>query len=336
MRFLDNEIYRGDVGTAVRNVPGFDLLKNKKILVLGAAGLIGSFLTDCFLYANEYFDAGITIYAMGRSRERLEKRFGHGCCGGLQFMEADITDMSADICVDYIINAAGYGHPKAFRKMPAEVLLSNVIGTRNALEMARRNNKECRFLCISTGEVQEYKEHLTVRACYPVGKMAAETLCLSYRQEYGTDAVIARPCHTFGANAAAHDNRAAAQFLLAAAQGNDIEMYSTGEQQRSFSYVADCASGLLTVLLNGKAGLVYGISSGESCTIKEFADKCANIGKCKIKLHTPAYNEKLEASPINKQIVSNDDLRKLGWRPAFTIDEGIVRAIEIIRKINGG
>ena len=129
------------------------------------------------------------------------------------------------------------------------------------------------------------------------------------------------------------DNRATAQFLKAAAKGIDIKMYSEGKQRRSFAYVADCVSGLLTILTRGVSGKVYGVSNGEICTVKEFADKCAEAGKCRVEIHLPDKLEKAETSPICDQIVENQGLKALGWRPSFSIEEGIKESVKIIRKV---
>lgn len=332
MRYLQAKAYQEDIKTAIEHTIDFDIFYRKSILILGASGLIGAFITDCFLYANRNFDAGISIYAVSRKKEHLKERFE--VQENLKFIETDVTAIDSAVVknssFDYIIHAASYGHPKAFREKPAEVLISNVVGTQKVLELARVCQRG-RVLYVSSGEAQEQVDHLSARACYPMGKKAAETMCLSYMQEYGSDVVIARPSHIFGANMAAHDNRAAAQFLRAAAAGRDIRMYSAGEQQRSFSYVADCASGLMTILAHGKIGEVYGISAGEECTIREFAGKCAAAGGCAVKMEIPTDVERAEVSPIAEQIVDNTDLKGLGWKPAFSIECGVRRTIRIMR-----
>ncbi|HBV83793.1 MAG TPA: hypothetical protein DEB74_13610 [Lachnospiraceae bacterium] len=334
MKYLENEAYCSDIKKTIEHSVDFSAFFNKKVLILGASGLIGSFITDCFLYANKMLNAEIMIYAVSRNIEQLKKRFEGSSGNNFNLIQADVCSLNNKLSVDYIIHAASYGHPQAFRETPVEVLLSNVLGTHKVLEIARQNIG-CRVLYVSSGEVQEQVEHLSVRACYPIGKKAAETLCISYQKEYGVNVVIARPCHTFGANMTETDNRATAQFLKAAAKGIDIKMYSEGKQRRSFSYVADCVSGLLTVLADGTCGTVYGISSGEYCTVNEFADRCANVGKCKVELHKPTDNEKAEVSPIKKQIVDNDKLKGLGWNSVFSISEGIQKSIQIINEMSG-
>lgn len=334
MRYLDCEAYREDIETAISYTANFNVFKNRRVLILGASGLIGSFITDCFLYANAKWGAEITIYAVSRNIEQLKKRFGDGQGDCLHFVEADVTDINLDQSFDFMIHAASYGHPQAFREMPVEVFLSNVIGTDRVMRLAGKTEK-CRVLYISSGEAQAEVDHLTSRACYPMGKKAAETLCISYNKEYGTDVVIARPGHTFGANVTGNDNRASAQFIALASAGKNIEMYSAGEQLRSFSYVADCVSGLLTVLTSGECGQVYGISSGESCTVRAFAEVCAELGGSRVELHLPSGTEMAETSPIKEQIVDNSGLKALEWQAAYSIREGIQKSLQIIKEMGG-
>lgn len=334
MRYLDCEAYRKDIETAIAHTVNFDVFENKSVLILGASGLIGSFIVDCFLYADEKYGAGIAVYAAGRNRGRLKSRFGGEREGSLYFIEADVTDLDIDVPFDFMIHAASYGHPQAFREMPVEVFLSNVIGTDRVMRMAGKIEK-CRVLYISSGEAQEEVDHLTSRACYPMGKKAAETLCISYNKEYGTDVVIARPGHTFGANVTGNDNRASAQFIALASAGKNIEMYSAGEQLRSFSYVADCVSGLLTVLTSGECGQVYGISSGESCTVRAFAEVCAELGGSRVELHLPSGTEMAETSPIKEQIVDNSGLKALEWQVAYSVREGIQKSLQIRKEMGG-
>lgn len=333
MRYLDSNAYRKDIITAIEHTKKFESFFNKKVLVLGATGLIGSFITDCFLYADEKMDAKTTVYAVSRSKKQLRDRFGTGYENYLNLMEADVTAMDIKEPFDYIIHAASYGHPRAFREMPVEVLLSNVMGTQRVLETAKLNTG-CRVLYVSSGEAQEEVDHLSARACYPMGKRAAETLCISYYKEYDINVIIARPCHTFGANITPNDNRASAQFITASARGDDIEMYSAGEQIRSFIYVADCASGLLTVLAKGECGIVYGISSDERCSVREFAEQCAAAGRSSVTVHVPTSVEKTESSPIKNQIVGNGELKLLGWQSAFSISEGIRKSVQIIKEMS--
>ena len=335
MDYLGNKTYREDMEAIMAHTPGFARLRGKKILVLGATGLIGAVLTDCLLYANAAHAMGIRVYAASRHKEQLERRFGEADGKSLHFMETDVTGLKSPGAFDYIIHGAGYGHPGAFMEQPAEVLLSNVVGVWKVLKAAGESGR-CRVLYLSSGEAGQEVDHLQTRACYPMGKKTAETLCLCHHKEYGTDVVIARPCHTFGPWVRREDNRATAQFLAAAAAGRDIEMYSAGSQVRSFSYVADCVSGLLSVLVLGESAKVYGIACGEACSVREFAGYCAAAGGCRVTTHLPDAGERAQISPIKDQIMENGALKGLGWSPCYTIEAGIARSVRMMREERGG
>lgn len=327
MRYLDNDLYFADVVKTIEQTGNVEYFTGKSILILGASGLIGSFLTDCLLYANRVQKMNLHIYAASRSRERLIERFGEER-KSLRFVEGDVTTLEFNMPIDVIVHSSSYAHPRAFREKPVETMLANMLGTYRVLEIARRN-PGCRVLYVSSGEVQEEVDHLTTRACYPVSKKAGETLCLSYMQEYNVEVMIARPCHTFGAHAMEEDNRITAQFIARAADDQDIIMNSAGSQMRSFAYVADCVSGLLTILTCGQAGKVYGVASDEVCSIRQFAEWCAGTVQRQVVFHEANGKELAEASPIKEQIIDNTELKLLGWIPGYSIEQGIKHSVNI-------
>lgn len=331
MRYLDNDLYLADVMKTVEHTNDFEYFTGRSILILGATGLIGSFITDCLLYANQIKKMNVHIFAVSRSWKRLRERFGEET-ESLRFVEGDVTTLEFDAPIDVIVHAASYAYPRAFREKPVETMLANMLGTYRVLEIARRN-PGCRVLYVSSGEVQEGMDHLTTRACYPISKMAGETLCLTYMQEYQVDVRLARPCHTFGANVTGEDNRATAQFIACASDDRDIIMKSSGGQVRSFAYVADCVSGLLTILASGQAGKVYGVSSGGTCSIRQFAEWCAEFVQRQVIFQEANETEQDETSPIKEQIIDNTELKFLGWTPCFSIEQGIQHSISILKSI---
>lgn len=328
---LQNRLYWNDIEHAVRNTKNMSYFTEKDILIFGASGLIGSFLADCLVYAIEAGMISSHIYVVSRNYSHLKKCFGNER-EYLHFLEGNVISLETDLCPDIIINAASDACPRAFREHPVEIMRSNLAGMCHVMDLARKN-PDCRVLYVSSGEVQEKVDHLSPRACYPISKRAAETLCLSYTQEYQADAVIVRPCHTFGANFTEMDNRATQQFIQGAAEGRDIVMNSPGYQVRSFAYVADCASGILTALSCGKTGQVYGVASDETCSIRQFADMCARAADVKVMFKEADEVERAEASPISSQIIDNTGLKELGWRPLFSIESGIEHSIQIRRSV---
>lgn len=348
MNLYKSHLYIKDLEDTVRRIECINILKNKTVLVAGATGLIGSYIIDVLLTANRMFGENITVFALGRNKQRLEKRF-HGIkTEKLIYIEHDIqAPFERPIKADYIIHAASNAFPASFDEDPVGTMMSNIAGTFQLLELARKSKAE-RFLFISSGEVygqydgkstaydEKYSGYIDIlqpRSCYPSSKRAAETLCCSYRKQYNTDIVIARPCHTYGPNVTDKDNRATVQFINNVCHGQDIMLKSAGNQLRSYCYIADCASAILTILLKGAGGEAYNISnSSATVTIAQFANIVAEQTGQKVIFVSPDQKAISERSPISRQVLDSQKLESLGWTGAFNVSEGIDHILKILKE----
>ena len=161
-----------------------------------------------------------------------------------------------DIPFDYMVHGASNASPKRYATDPVGTMKSNLGGGSNLLELTKE--KKARLLYISSGEVygegdgsdftEDYSGYVDCLnpESYPSSRMSSETLCVSYKEQYGVDVVIARPCHIYGSDIE-RDDRAFAQFLRKAKAGEDILLKSDGSQVRSYCHVDDCASALLYI-----------------------------------------------------------------------------------------
>ena len=346
MSFLDIVKYKEDIGAVLEGISDIDKLFGSSVLITGAGGMLGSFITDTLLYLNDSRDAGIKIYAAGRNISRLLERFGER--GDLFFVRHDLMeDVGFDFPVHYLIHAAGYSDPASFNTDPAGTVAGNVGGTYELLKYA--NTHGCRrFLYVSSGEVygkgspeknsfeetySGYVDPVAVRSCYPVSKRAAENLCVSYGIEYGLDAVIVRPCHIYGPCFKPDDSHAYVQFIKNALAGKDIVMKSAGSQTRSYIYAADCAAGILTALISGESGQAYNIANpGSIVTIADLAKEIASAAGVDVTFENPDEKDIRDRSPIQRQVLNADKLVSVGFRPAFGISEGIGHTFEILKE----
>lgn len=225
-------------------------------------------------------------------------------------------------------------------------IFSNVLGTKNILDKVAR--EKGRFLLLSSVEI--YGENLggkayffekdcgyidcnTLRAGYPEAKRVSESMCQAYGAQYGIDFAILRLPRCYGPTMQAADSKAVAQFIKKAVQGGDIVLKSEGSQLYSYAHVADAVCGLLWVLLEGKSGEAYNLADEKSdITLKELARLAADCAGTKVIFELPDEVEKRGFSKAQKALLDAGKLKELGWRPKYSIQDGIQETIQILRE----
>ena len=338
--------YWDDVERVIPFIPNVEKLNGKRILITGGTGMIGSAVIDVLAYLNHHKSAGIQIILAGRNREKIDSRFA-GVLDKQEytFVPFDATSpQTVEAEAEYMIHGAGNANPAVYSREPAETLLGNIIGLRTMLDVARAN-KGSRLLYISSSEVygnrlngsaEPYREDeygyvdiLNPRACYPNGKRTAETLCACYHQEYGIDPVIVRPGHIYGPSITRADTRASAMFTRDVHDGHDIVMKSAGDQLRSYCYTLDCASALLTVLINGQSCNAYNISNRHSIvSIRDMAEALAEAGGVNVVFENPSDIEKKSYNLMSNSGLDSQKLESLGWEAVFDLENGVKRTVK--------
>lgn len=318
-------------------------LNGANILITGATGLIGGCLVEVLMGRQQ---KDYHVYAAGRNEERAKAKFrAYAEDPQFHFVKYDVMQpLESDLRFDFIIHAASNASPNFFADSPVEVMKSNILGAANLMEYGMQHGMK-RFLYVSSGEVygegdgrvfsEDYSGYVDCtlpRSCYPSSKRAAETLCVSYADEYGCDVVIARPCHVYGPGFTESDNRVYAQFIRNVLRGEDIVMKSTGEQFRSWCYVVDCASALIYILLKGENGQAYNIADPDSnISIRELAELISCIGGKKVILDIPDQSEKKGYNVVKKSLFQTEKLGKLGWEVRGNIVEKMKSVIEFYK-----
>lgn len=306
-------------------------------LITGATGLIGSCLIDVLVAANKK-GSSFKIFALGRSKERIAKRFGNEVVP----IEQDISiPLNEEEKYDYIIHCASNADPKSYAVQPVETILTNVIGSKNILDYCRKHIST-RMLLTSTFEVygsidgvSSYREDMSgvidqtrLRNGYPESKRCCELLLRSYVDEYQINAVIARLPSVYGPTMLKNDSKAHAQFIRNALNRENIVLKSKGEQRRTYCYVIDAVSGMFKVLFDGVKGEVYNISNEKSvASIADVAHACAEIAGTKVIFDMPDEIEAKGFSRPQDCILDNTKLKNLRWSAKYSLHDGLMETI---------
>lgn len=354
MKLLDNEMYIEDVRYVAEFSLPWDKLQNKKLLITGACGLIGSFAIDVLMEKNASCNMNCMIYALGRNKQMAKKRFVNYWTNPLFcFLCHDVNnplEEKTDEDFDYIIHLASCTHPMAYAQSPIATIATNVFGTDYLLRYAAGHHVQ-RFIFASSNEIygenrgdvefftETYCGYInpnTLRAGYPESKRCGEALCEAYLKEKGTNVVIPRFTRTYGPTMLMSDTKAVSQFIIKAAKGENIVLKSEGTQYYSYTYVADAVVGLFIVMLCGRCGEAYNIADCKSdIRLKDLAKIAAEISHMKVIYDIPNFIEKVGYSTATKARLDGSKLKSLGWDMKYDIYEGMKRTIEILRKVSG-
>lgn len=341
-----NPIIERDIENILSNKIEFKKLENSTVLITGASGMIGSYLLYTLAALNDLQSYNIKIVALVRDKEKLPNYLKN---------RADIIVLEQDVCdrisynekIDYIIHAASPASPKIMKEKPVDTIMANTIGTFNTLKLAKKNNVKA-YLYISSrevyGEPYEWQEQfdeqtygfvdpLLPRSCYSEGKKAAETMCVSFKEQYGLNVKIARPAHTYGPGMSIYDGRVQADFLKNVVNHENIIMKSKGEAVRTYTYISDVIAGIFFVLLNSD-DIAYNMADENAkITIKELAELLVSLyPERNLKVEMQIDEDNKGCAPFKLGIINSDKLRKIGWEPKVSLENGFRRTVEYIEK----
>lgn len=314
------------------------MVKTGKVLITGGAGFIGSWL------CNRLIEEGHEVVCIDNLGSGNKKNVKHLLPNPrFKFIKRDIRE-SLEIWekVDYIFHLASRASPADFEKYSIDILLTNAVGTRNMLELARKDN--ARFLLASSSEVYGDPEvhpqpedywgnvnSLAPRSVYDEGKRYAEAMIMAYRRRYGLDVRIARIFNTYGPRMRPDDGRVISNFVTQALRNEPITVYGDGSQTRSFCYISDMIEGLeKLMLLDGLDGAVINLGNPEEITILEAAELVKKLAKSNSEI---TFKPLPENDPKRRKPDISKAKRLLGWTPKVSLNEGLLGTIEYYRKV---
>ncbi|WP_420635337.1 UDP-glucuronic acid decarboxylase family protein [Candidatus Palauibacter sp.] len=308
-----------------------------RLVVTGAAGFLGSHLTDRLL-AEGHAVLGVDNLITGR-RENLshledEPRF--------ELLERDVSQqLEIEGDVDGIFHFASPASPVDYLRLPIETLKAGALGTHHALGLARARG--ARLLLASTSEVygdplvhpqpESYWGNVNPvgpRAVYDEAKRFAEALTMAYHRSHGVDSRIVRIFNTYGPRMRPDDGRVVSNFIVQALRGEPLTLYGDGSQSRSFCYVSDLVEGIWR-LFNADIHDPVNLGNPGEYTIRELSDLVLATAGSASALEVrplPADDPKVRCPDISLA------LSVLGWAPRIPLKVGLARTVAYFRELH--
>lgn len=302
----------------------------KRVLVTGGAGFLGSHLCE-YLIKKHY-----KVVCLDNLDTGSEDKISHLLeFENFEFVNADIVN-PVDIYVDEIYNLACPASPIHYQSDPIKTIQTNVIGTKNLLELAKRN--EAKILQASTSEIygdpiihpqeETYWGNVNcigVRACYDEGKRVAETLFFEYLRQYNLEIKIARIFNTYGPRMQIDDGRAVANFIVQALKNKNITVYGAGMQTRSFCYVDDLIEALYKMMQTERrvTGPIN-IGNPMEITILDLAKRVIELTSSNSKI---VFSELPMDDPKRRNPKIDLAQKELSWFPKVNIEDGLMKSI---------
>ena len=305
-----------------------------RVLITGAAGFLGSHLTDHFL-ADGHEVVGVDNLVTG-STDNIAHLAGNP---KFQFIRHDVTNyIFVEGPLHGVLHFASPASPVDYLELPIQTLKVGSLGTHKALGLAKA--KGARFFLASTSEVygdpqvhpqpESYWGHVNPvgpRGVYDEAKRFAEAMTMAYHRHHGVDTRIVRIFNTYGPRMRARDGRVVSNFVVQALKGEPLTIYGDGSQTRSFCYVSDLIDGIVR-LFHSDSSDPTNIGNPNEFTVLQLAEKT---------IKTTGSKSVIERRPlpVDDPKVRKPDItlarQKLGWEPKVQLDEGLQRTIEYFK-----
>ena len=306
-------------------------------MITGGAGFVGSHLSEYLL--KKHHRITIITKKSTKNIERIKKK--------IHLEKFDVTNyekLKKSIVKnkpDLIIHLAGNtSHSKSFED-PLNDLNSNTKSTLNILEILRQFLPNCKFILGSTFVVIGKPSKLPVNektpcnptTLYGTNRLASEYYTKIYNKVYDLDTNIFRITNSFGPREQIVPNKNAINYLIYKAfKKEDITIYNNGKFFRDLIYISDVTNGIEKIILKGKPGELYWISSFKKTWFYQLGNILEKLTKSKTKfIKPPKYTRKVD---VGNFVVNNSKLKALGWRPKISIEKGIDETIKYFEKNN--
>ena len=304
-----------------------------RVLVTGAAGFLGSHLTDRLL------GEGHSVLGVDNLSTGSLNNLAHlGSEPRFRLEERDICGPFDPGHVDYVFNFASPASPPEYLRLAIETLRVGSAGVENTLEIAARygagylhaSTSECYGDPLQHPQSESYWGNVNPigpRSVYDEAKRYAEALVMAYHRSRGVNTHLPRIFNTYGPRLHPDDGRVISNFMMQALRGEPLTVYGDGEQTRSFCYVDDLIEGIL-LLSRSKEHLPVNLGNPGEFTIEECARAVLEVTGSKSELHSHPLPE----DDPNRRCPDISKARALlGWEPRIPLKEGLAKSLEFFR-----
>jgi dTDP-glucose 4,6-dehydratase len=300
-----------------------------RAVITGAAGFIGSHLSEALL------NRGYSVVGVDNLLTGSTANLAHLANRDFLLIKHDVTNyIYIEGPVDVVLHWASPASPIDYLELPIPTLKVGALGTHKALGLAKA--KGARFVLASTSEVYgDPLEHpqkesywgnvnpIGPRGVYDEAKRFAEAMTTAYFRYHGVDTKIVRIFNTYGPRMRLHDGRAVPAFMSQALRGEDVTIFGSGRQTRSFCYVSDLVAGIIR-LMDSKVNDPVNIGNPQEMTIEEIARKIIELTGSKSRV---VYKPLPEDDPKVRQPDITRARALLGWEPQVGLDEGLRKTL---------
>ena len=306
---------------------------SKRVVITGAAGFIGSHLSEALL------DRGYEIVGVDNLLTGDTANIAHLANRKFTFIKHDVTNyIFVSGPVDFVLHWASPASPIDYLELPIPTLKVGALGTHKALGLAKE--KGATFVIASTSEVYgdplEHPQKETYwgnvnpigpRGVYDEAKRFAEAMTVAYHRFHGLDTKIVRIFNTYGPRMRVNDGRAVPAFVSQALRNEDVTIFGDGSQTRSFTYITDLVDGIVR-LMHSTVNDPVNIGNPTETTIEEIARTIIRMTGSKSRL---VYRPLPEDDPKVRQPDITRARTLLGWEPKIALEEGLVKTIDYFR-----
>jgi dTDP-glucose 4,6-dehydratase len=300
-----------------------------RVVITGAAGFIGSHLSETLL------DRGYSVIGIDNLLTGSTRNIAHLANRDFVFIKHDVTNyIYVEGPVDAVLHWASPASPIDYLELPIPTLKVGALGTHKALGLAKE--KKARFVLASTSEVYgdplEHPQKETYwgnvnpvgpRGVYDEAKRFAEAMTTAYYRFHKLDAKIVRIFNTYGPRMRLHDGRAVPAFMAQALRGEDVTIFGSGQQTRSFCYVSDLVDGIIR-LMESDVNDPVNIGNPHEMTIEDIARAIIRLTGSTSQL---VYRPLPEDDPKVRQPDITRARTLLNWEPKVALEEGLTRTL---------